>query len=63
MSMYEETVRYHVLCEHELCAENAGAGDADGFSSPLNREQCNKVTRSGSPLMTLRRVLSSRPIP
>lgn len=44
MSMYEETVRYHVLCEHELCTENAGAGDADGFSSPLNREQCNKVS-------------------
>lgn len=43
IGMYEEHVRYHVLCDHELCEEGANVADPDGFSPHLNMEQLNKV--------------------
>ena len=53
MDIYEETVRYHVLCHHELCEDAATANDPEGFSPGLNREQLNKVT-TASRCWTLR---------
>lgn len=43
VGMYEEHVRYHVMCDHELCEEGANVADMDGFSPHLNKEQLNKV--------------------
>lgn len=43
IGMYEEHVRYHVLCNHELCEDGANVADPDGFSPFLNTEQLNKV--------------------
>lgn len=41
--MFEEIIRYHILCEHELCGSEATVSDHEGFSSHLNVEQMNKV--------------------
>mmetsp|Transcript_6943 Transcript_6943/g.20274 ORF Transcript_6943/g.20274 Transcript_6943/m.20274 type:complete len:1432 (-) Transcript_6943:843-5138(-) len=40
--IYEEIIRYHILCEHELCENEATVRDPEGFSSHLNVEQLNK---------------------
>lgn len=44
--IYEEIIRYHILCEHELCENEATVRDPEGFSSHLNVEQLNKVASS-----------------
>jgi hypothetical protein len=41
--MFEEIIRYHILCEHELCGSEATVSNHEGFSSHLNVEQMNKV--------------------
>lgn len=41
--IYEEIIRYHIMCEHELCEREATVRDPEGFSSHLNVEQLNKV--------------------
>ena len=41
--IFEEVIRYHILCEHELCESEATVSDPEGFSSHLNVEQMNKV--------------------
>ena len=43
MHMYEEHVRYHLICDHELCENEATAADPEGFHPGLNMEQLNKV--------------------
>jgi SAC3/GANP family len=42
--MFEEIIRYHILCEHELCGAEATVSNHEGFSSHLNVEQMNKVS-------------------
>lgn len=41
--IFEEIIRYHILCEHELCESEATVSDHEGFSSHLNVEQMNKA--------------------
>lgn len=41
--IFEEIVRFHVLCEHELCGEDQSVTDMEGFNSHLNMEQMNKA--------------------
>jgi hypothetical protein len=45
VSVMEEIVRFHVLCEHELCGgdRDQSAADVEGFNSHLNVEQANKA--------------------
>ena len=43
MTIYEEHIRYGILCAHELCEEGATVVDPEGFSPHLNEEQLNKV--------------------
>ena len=45
MRTYEEHVRYHLICDHELCENEATAADPEGFHPGLNMEQLNKVQR------------------
>ncbi len=45
MRTYEEHVRYHLICDHELCENEATAADPEGFHPGLNMEQLNKVRR------------------
>ncbi len=49
MHMYEEHVRYHLICDHELCENEATAADPEGFHPGLNMEQLNKVWLDSSP--------------
>lgn len=44
--IYEEIIRYHIMCEHELCESEASVLDPEGFSSHLSVEQLNKVASS-----------------
>ena len=61
-SMLEEIIRYHILCEHELCESEATVNDPEGFSSHLNIEQLNKVHCSYSLLLRqLTDLVASRP--
>ena len=41
--IFEEIVRFHVLCEHELCGEDQSVTNMEGFNSHLNLEQMNKA--------------------
>ncbi|GAB4823215.1 hypothetical protein N2152v2_010261 [Parachlorella kessleri] len=41
--IFEEIVRFHILSEHELCAEDQSVTDMEGFNSHLNMEQMNKA--------------------
>jgi len=43
INIFEEIVRFHVLCEHELCGEDQSVTDMEGFNSHLNMEQMNKA--------------------
>lgn len=44
-AIIEETIRFSILTEHEMCgeADAQGAGDTEAFSSHLNVEQMTKV--------------------
>jgi hypothetical protein len=61
IGIFEEIVRFHIMCEHELCGEDQSVTDMEGFNSHLNLEQMNKAlislndmydkaTASGSPV-------------
>ncbi|KAK2080479.1 hypothetical protein QBZ16_000332 [Prototheca wickerhamii] len=63
ISVYEEIVRFHIMCEHELCDQDQSVVDMEGFNSHLNIEQMNKAlislsdmyerqTEAGSPCQT-----------
>ena len=43
IGIFEEIVRFHVMCEHELCGEDQSITDMEGFNSHLNMEQMNKA--------------------
>lgn len=43
IAVYEEVVRFHVMCEHELCGEDQSVTEMEGFNSHLNIEQMNKA--------------------
>ncbi len=43
VGIFEEIVRFHVMCEHELCGEDQSVTDMEGFNSHLNMEQMNKA--------------------
>jgi len=43
IGIFEEIVRFHVMCEHELCGEDQSVTDMEGFNSHLNMEQMNKA--------------------
>lgn len=42
-TLYEQMIRFHLIGQHELCAEKQTATNPDGFSSHLNIEQMNKA--------------------
>ena len=44
-AIIEETIRFSILTEHEMCgeADAQGAGDTEAFSSHLNVEQMTKA--------------------
>ena len=65
--MFEEIIRYHILCEHELCGSEATVSNHEGFSSHLNVEQMNKVNllywmKLYSPCLLLVHALLHHPI-
>ena len=43
VAIFEEIVRFHVLCEHELAGEDQNVTEVEGFNSHLNMEQANKA--------------------
>ena len=43
VGIFEEIVRFHVLCEHELAGEDQSVTEVEGFNSHLNMEQANKA--------------------
>ncbi|KDD73956.1 SAC3/GANP/Nin1/mts3/eIF-3 p25 family protein, partial [Helicosporidium sp. ATCC 50920] len=42
VTVYEEIVRFHIMCEHELAGEDQSVTEMEGFNSHLNIEQMNK---------------------
>jgi hypothetical protein len=62
IDIFEEIVRFHVLCEHELSGEDQSVTNMEGFNSHLNLEQMNKALISLTD-MYVKAAAAGRPAP